>query len=119
MLHIAFAWWRGKGKRFNVLLLPAEIRTFASSFSTWPPFCPLLTSQRWWIGYEPNWRAVINGTGNGTSLPRVQDSLNPEWGQLWQLGPKGYWQAWNEWIEGGPVIRKCLSDAAYNWPPAQ
>ena len=48
---------------------------------------------------------------------------NNDWGELWQLGPKGYWEAWDAWMGSEPTITPtitpCPSTLEHNWPPTQ
>jgi hypothetical protein len=80
---------------------------------------------RWWVATTPGWAAIVNGTwavtGNGTwHRGGGQTWLNEDWGKLWQLGPAGYWKAWNEWIHADasdPPITKCNAELSHAWPP--
>jgi hypothetical protein len=72
---------------------------------------------KWWIQNQSKWKCIVGGTcelpkntGNGVAL-------NPEWGQLWQLGPETYWKAWDAWINGPPKVVPCNGALEHNWPP--
>ena len=79
---------------------------------------------RWWMDSTPGWAAIVNGTwavtGNGTYHKSPRGELNEDWGELWQLGPAGYWEAWNTWVHAdatNPPITKCSAELSYAWPP--
>ena len=79
-----------------------------------------LDMARWWVKSEPKWHCILNGTclgSGGRSRADLDAGLGGNyWGELWKLGPKGYWQAWNTWINGEPAITPCLSTLEHNWP---
>lgn len=91
-----------------------------------------LDMARWWVKNEPMWKCIVNGTcfdpaggrsrsdlgAGGNCQPTRPGGQSNCWADLWQRGPKGYWKAWNEWIQTAePVITPCLSTLEYNWPP--
>eukprot|EP00051_Salpingoeca_urceolata_P010974 m.134902 g.134902 ORF g.134902 m.134902 type:complete len:579 (+) comp16929_c0_seq8:21-1757(+) len=76
-----------------------------------------LDMARWWTTAEPDWQGILAGTAISKKFPRNQGQLNPDWGQLWEEGPEGYWKAWWDWVDSPPTINPCPSNLTYNWPP--
>merc|ERR1719272_226961 len=76
---------------------------------------------KWWMSNETKWQCIVNGTCTDNALGPSKSCLNASsidyWGDIWQLGPAGYWKAWNEFVDAGPVIQPCLSTLEHNWPP--
>lgn len=72
---------------------------------------------KWWTQNEPNWKGILGGTVNSTKYKPPKQYLNYDWGELWKLGPAGYWKAWDQWLNGPVEITKCSSNLTYNWPP--
>ena len=75
-----------------------------------------------------NWLEVMQGgtvdtpeCNNATNHHRQgpQCSLNVDWGQLWQLGSKGYQAAWRDFLDGEVEIKPCPSNLTWNWPPQE
>lgn len=77
---------------------------------------------KWWMKNESVWSGIVNGTAVDNAKGRARSNLNASdecyWCQIWQQGPAGYWEAWNEFVNSPPVIRPCLSTAEHNWPPS-
>eukprot|EP00035_Acanthoeca_spectabilis_P008232 m.150745 g.150745 ORF g.150745 m.150745 type:complete len:568 (+) comp14270_c0_seq4:127-1830(+) len=74
---------------------------------------------KWWTQNQSLWKCIVNGTCELPKKTANGVALNPEWGQLWQLGPAGYWMAWEEWINSPPKVVPCMAAMEYAWPPAQ
>ena len=76
---------------------------------------------KWWMSTETKWACIVNGTCTDDAMGRAKSCLNASdinyWADIWQLGPAGYWKAWNEFVDAGPVIQPCLSTLEHNWPP--
>jgi len=72
---------------------------------------------KWWTRNQTNWRCMVNGTCEKPGKGGSQTWLNPDWGELWQLGPASYWKAWDKWINSPPKVVPCMSAMEYAWPP--
>jgi len=76
---------------------------------------------KWWITTETKWACIVNGTCTDDLKGAAKSCLNASdenyWGEIWQQGPAGYWKAWHEFVNAGPVIQPCLANLEHNWPP--